>query len=104
MLVAVGGLEGYAFGLAFLLLYMGIAVAVEISQEVEDDILRCFQVEGDDDLALHMLTNVGRNLEREVVDDFADVGLSVLGEFLGYALGQHLGTRTLCVQAQGQHN
>ncbi len=75
MFVLVGG-ECLA-ALAFL---TGIDVigAVETSLEVEHYICLLFQLEGDDVLTCHLLVDVGWDVETEVIQHVADVGVPIV--------------------------
>ena len=61
-------------------------VAAHLSLEVEHYVRLVSQVEGDDSLASYLFLLFVRDVEGQVVSDIADIGLSLLGEFLGNAL------------------
>ena len=84
MLVLIGCLEGdcIELGLFLVLGDNGLAVAVELSLEVEDDVLSLLHVEADDGSTRDLLVHVGRDVKRQVIDDVTDVGLTVFCEFL----------------------
>ena len=84
MLVLIGCLEGHCLelGLFLILRHNGGAFAVELSLEVEDDVLHLLHVEADDGTTRHFLVLVGRDIKRQVVDHVTDVGLTVFSEFL----------------------
>ena len=73
-----------------LFLVPDVAGTVELSLEVEYHILWRLQIEGNHNLAFYTLMWISRNIKGEVIYDFADVGLSVLRKFLGYAFRQRV--------------
>ena len=71
--------------LATLALLTGIVVegAVEAALEIEHHVGILIHLEGDDVLARHLLVDVGRNVETEVVEHVADVGIPILCKHFG---------------------
>ena len=66
--------------LAALSFLTGIDVtgAVETTLEVEHHISLLFQLEGDDVLTRHLLVDVGRNVETEVIQHVGNVGIPIV--------------------------
>ena len=72
--------------LSIIPLHIGIAGAVELSLKVQYHILLLGQVERNNGLALHGIAGIGGNIEREVINHFADVGFPIGCEFFCYTL------------------
>ena len=53
---------------------------VETTLEVEHHISLLFQLEGDDVLTRHLLVDVGRNVETEVIQHVGDVGIPIVSQ------------------------
>ena len=84
--------------MTFVFFVIDIAGAVNQPHEVKDNILSHFQIEGDDCFPLNRFTERGGYVERQVVDDLANVRFPVFCQFFGDSLAQHLSLDVLYVQ------
>ena len=89
-------------GVAFVILIMDIAGAVDLSLKVENDILSHLQIEADDGFPFDRFIGLGGYVESQVIDDLANVCFPVFGQFLGDSFDQHLSLDTLRAQTHGQ--